>query len=147
MASPSGKNGLTQAYRRDTELHGGNKPEWVGKTDWSECEKRAKEWFKTNIRERAEEAKESFHYDTGYRFYSSIEHSDAWSLSSYLDGEGSGTLHVNSTPSDKYVSLALEHNFAVMATILYKVCKHFSIDYSSYESQLDSAHKLFHASE
>ncbi len=131
--------------RKYLDLHGGNKPEWVAKVDWSECEQRAKEWLKTNIRERAEEAKESFHYDAGYRFYSSIEHSDAWSLSSYLEGKGSGTLHVNSMPSDQHVSLALEHNFTVMATILSKMCEHFSIDFSSYGSELDSAYDLFHA--
>lgn len=127
------------------ELNGGPKPEWFGKVKWDECKDRAEAWRKTTIEKKAKEAGQSFHYDIGYRFYSSIEHSDAWSLSSYMEGKGSGTLHINSAPSDKYVSVALEHNFAVMANVLYKFCEHYSINVSDYESKLDSAYKLFHA--
>ncbi len=131
--------------KRYVEIHSGKKPDYFAKVNWNECKKRADTWHKTKIRQRAEEAKESFHYEAGYRFYSSIEHSDAWSLSNYLEGKGSGTLHVNSAPSDKYVGLALEHNFAVTATVLYKMCEHFSIDFLGYKAELDSAYELFHA--
>jgi hypothetical protein len=129
--------------KRYLDLHGGRKPGWFGKVNWSECEKRAAAWRKTAIQKRAEEAGESFHYNVGYRFYSSIEHSDAQSLSSYLEGKGTGTLHVNSGPSDKYVTLALEHNFAVMANVFYKFCEHFSIEFSQCESELNAAYQLF----
>lgn len=130
--------------KKYVELHSEEKPDWFEKVNWNQCEQRAESWLKTNIRRRAEEVKESFHYEAGYRFYSSVEHSDAWALSNYLEGKGSGTLRVNSAPSDKYVSLALEHNFAVMATVLYKMCEHFSIDYTHYKSEIDSAYELFH---
>jgi hypothetical protein len=130
--------------KKYVELHGEEKPDWFDRVSWHECEKRAEGWRQTSIRKRAEEAKESFHYETGYRFYSSIEHSDAWALSRYLEGKGSGTLHVTSAPSDQYVSLVLEHNFAVMATVLYKMCEHFLIEFSGYQVELDAGYELFH---
>jgi hypothetical protein len=44
----------------------------------------AKRWDDVGIADRAKQL-HTFHYAHGYRFYSSFEHSDAFSLDGYLD--------------------------------------------------------------
>ena len=111
------------------------RPPWVEKLDWDEINKRAERWRKLKIAMKADKSNQLFHYDVGYRFYSSIEHSDAWALSSYiLDDETS--VKIGSEPSDKYVGIGLTHNFGVMADIFLAFCSHFKIPYEETKAKL-----------
>src|SRR5207245_9614338 len=83
----------------------GRRPEWMERHDWDKIDRYADAWER-NIAKKAESCKQLFHYNVGYRFYSSIEHSDAWSLSSLID-ENETQVRIASEPSDKYVSIAL----------------------------------------
>lgn len=64
----------------------------------------------------------------GYRFYSSIEHSDVLALSGYFGDEDEDSMMILSEPSDSHVALVLGHSFAVMADILECVCRYFNVD-------------------
>ncbi len=102
-------------------------PEWMKQLNWGEINERAKQWDRVKIRERAEKAKQLSHYDVGYRFYSSIEHSDAVALSRYIEKWDEEGVKISSDPSDNDVSIALTHNFWSMANIFLGFCAHFSI--------------------
>src|SRR4030095_11521816 len=86
----------------------GRRPEWMEKLDWDKINRYADAW-EHNIATKAESCKQSFHYNVGYRFYSRIEHSDAWSLSNLID-ENETQIRIASELSDKYVSIALVHS-------------------------------------
>ena len=109
-------------------------PEYVTKLDWAEINRRADEW-EGNIANKAEKSKQLFHYNVGYRFYSSIEHSDAWSLSNLID-EDEINVKIASEASDKYISIALVHSYGVMATIYLAFCSHFGIPCKDIEATL-----------
>ena len=119
-------------YLRLTHNH---KPEWVENLNWDEIERRADEWKRVDIASKAKQCKQSFHYDVGYRFYSSIEHSDAWALSSLIF-ENETEVRISSAPSDEHVRLALIHNFGVMAEVFLGFCSHFEIPHIGTEAKL-----------
>lgn len=48
----------------------GRKPDWIEKLDWEKINRHAEAWEK-NIAKKAENCKQLFHYNVGYRFYSS----------------------------------------------------------------------------
>jgi Family of unknown function (DUF5677) len=110
----------------------GRRPEWMEKLDWDKINRYADAW-EHNIATKAESCKQSFHYNVGYRFYSRIEHSDAWSLSNLID-ENETQIRIASELSDKYVSIALVHSFAIMANIFLAFCSHFKIPYENIEA-------------
>jgi len=116
-------------------------PDWYQKLDWEEIDKRAARW-EMNIKERAEKARQSYHYQVGYKFYSSIEHSDVWSLSGYIAEWDEVGPKVGSGASDKYVSIALNHNFWIMANILSLFCSHFGISEPEIFARIDEQWKL-----
>ena len=49
------------------------------------------------------------------------------SLSLYIAECDKDGLRIDSGPSDKYIGIALHHNFWVMANILFFFCSHFDI--------------------
>ena len=48
-------------------------------------------------------------------------------LGAYIQRRGTSNLLVNSDPSDKYIDIALVHNFSVMADIFIHVMQYFGI--------------------
>jgi hypothetical protein len=110
-------------------------PEWAEKLNWDEINRRAEEWKKMDIASKAQNCKQWFHYDVGYRFYSSIEHADAWALSSLIL-EDETEVKISSEPSDNCISIALIHNFGVMADIFLAFCSHFEIPYIETKTKL-----------
>ncbi len=119
----------------------GVRPSWADKLDWKEINKRAAEWKKLTIESRAKKAKSSFHYDIGYRFYSSVEHGDAWAVDRYVVEWNEDGPKISSEPSDQYVRIALVHNFLVMANIFLAFCSHFKIDIQNITAKLDETWK------
>jgi hypothetical protein len=81
-----------------------------------------------------------FHYTQGYRFYSSMEHTDAMALNSYITEWNEIGPKIGSGPSDDYIGIALVHSFHVMADLLVAVLQYFGID------RPDVLHKLEQAS-
>ena len=102
-------------------------PAWYDTLDWDEIEKRDARWRSVSIKERAKRGRQKYHYEVGYAFYSSLDHSDAVSLSRYIAPSDERGLRIESGPADKYVGIALHHNFWVMANILFFFCSHFDI--------------------
>ncbi len=112
-------------------------PDWMKKLKWDEIDERAIRWGKVNIAERAKKAQQYYHYKTGYRFYSSFEHSDAQALSRYVVESNETGRKIGIVPSDEYVSIALIHNFWIMANIFLRFCSHHSIEEKDIETRLD----------
>lgn len=112
-------------------------PEWMEKVKWDEVNEKANRWGCVTIEERAKKAKQLYHYDTGYRFYSSIEHSDAVALSGYVEKWDEVGPKIANVPSDRFVSIALVHNFWTMSKIFLGFCSHFSIKEPEQEQGLD----------
>lgn len=98
-----------------------------------ELRQRKKRWKGTSIERQAAGLPE-FHYQHGYRFYSSLEHSDVLGLGQYFEGP----LRIESGPSDAHVELALVHNFQAMADLLRLVCQYFDIDRPDMFNRLDN---------
>lgn len=113
------------------------KPKWVRKLKWDRINKGARRWKNASIERKAEEAKQSYHYDVGYRFYSSLEHSDAWALSRYVVDWNEIGPKISSAPSNAFVGIALVHNFWVTANIFLAFCSHYSIQESQIVDKLD----------
>jgi len=103
-------------------------PAWYDTLDWGEIKKGAARWKSASIEERAKKGKQRYHYEVGYKLYSSMDHSDAWALSEYIALDDEQGLKIDSGPADKYVAIALHHNFWVMANVLFFLCSHFNID-------------------
>lgn len=107
------------------EAHNVLEPPWTFKMSPDEIKRRAGSWG--TIARRAETLP-PFHYTKGYRFYSSIEHSDALALDGFIRGWNEAGLTIDSGPSDKHVDLALFHSFNVLADLLMVVCKYLGIN-------------------
>ena len=107
--------------------HDGKRPPWVEKINLEDMERDAKKWKRIKIHERGEQVAR-FHYNQGYRFYSSIEHSDAMALNSYVSDWNETGPQIGSGPSDEYLRIALVHSFNVMADLLVTVLQYFDID-------------------
>src|SRR5215467_4333035 len=78
----------------------------------------AKAW-ETKIKARAESMPalaSLLHYQQGYRFYSSIEHSDVMAISGYVQDRDKPNYRITG-PSDQYLDIALAHNFYVMTDL------------------------------
>lgn len=109
------------------EAHRANTPPAEPPFEKEELKLRAKRWNGTKIRERAKRVP-AFHYTTGYQFYSSIEHCDAMALFAYIGEWDEVGPRILAGPNDSHVEVALQHNFMVMADILYLVCKYYGIE-------------------
>jgi hypothetical protein len=68
-----------------------------------------------------------FHYQTGYKLYSSFEHSDAMALDGYIEEQDAGP-RVDPGSTDAHVEVALSHSLIVLADILMLYSRHFEID-------------------
>jgi hypothetical protein len=84
-------------------------------------------WREVSIETRAQRIPEH-HYQTGYRFYSAIEHSDALAVGGYLGEEDDVVRKIESGPSDSHVEVVLAHSADVMATIPDFVCRYWKIE-------------------
>jgi hypothetical protein len=112
-------------------------PKEMEQLDWEKIEKFAAEWKNVSIRTKAEKAKQLYHYNFGYRFYSSIEHSDGWAIFRYVETWDEKGPKLRGEPSDILVDIALPHNFWVMSNIFLGFCSHFKIDEPAIMRELD----------
>jgi len=103
-------------------------PQWVEVLNIEEIKQRAKRWRTIPIAERAKKAAKQSHYQSGYRFYSSLAHSDARALSSYIEDNSVSGLMVQSSPTDRFIRIALVDNFRLMADVFQGFCFCFAID-------------------
>jgi len=83
--------------------------------------------LRVSIETRAQRIPEH-HYQTGYRFYSGIDHSDALAVGGYLGEEDDAGRKIESGPSDSHVEAVLAHSADVMANILDFVCRYWKIE-------------------
>jgi len=97
--------------------------------DWppEEYERKANAWKGVGIRRRALRLPQH-HYNTGYRFYSSIEHADVTSLVDMIERVDPTGPFVNSGPSDEKLKVTLYHAYMVLADLLHIVCGYHGID-------------------
>ncbi|MFQ5873699.1 MAG: DUF5677 domain-containing protein [Dehalococcoidia bacterium] len=107
--------------------HGVDQPPWGPPVPPDEVAQRAKAWNGVKIKDRAKALSE-LHYKQGYQFYSSLEHSDAWALSEYIQDWNEIGPRIGSEEGDKYVDIALIHSYGVLADLLFVVCRYFGID-------------------
>ncbi|OGQ62351.1 MAG: hypothetical protein A2W73_04940 [Deltaproteobacteria bacterium RIFCSPLOWO2_12_55_13] len=112
-------------------------PKDLEQLDWEKIQKLAAEWEKVSIKTKAEKAKQLYHYNVGYKFYSSIEHSDSWAISRYVETWDEKGPKLRGGPSDTLVDIALPHNFWVMSNIFLGFCSHFKIEQPSVMRELD----------
>ena len=101
-------------------------PDSGKEVDWPAFEKRAKRW-EFNIRKRAEDAGLEKTYQEHYRFGSSFEHSDAWSLASYWGPSDETNQQINDGPSDNLVEIALNITFMTMVDLVKIVTEAFKL--------------------
>lgn len=119
-------------------------PDNLKELNWDNIEKLAPEWRKINIETKAEKARQKYHYNVGYRFYSSVEHSDAWSVSRYVTDWDAVGPKIAGGPSDILVDIVLPHNVWIMSNIFLQFCAHFEISEPEIEKDLDrNWHTLF----
>ncbi len=78
----------------------------------------AKRWSDVSIADRAKKVP-PHHYKIGYKFYSSLEHSDA---------RNEIGPKIESGPRDSHIEVVLVHNADVMALILHLVCRYWGIE-------------------
>jgi hypothetical protein len=112
-------------------------PKEIEQLDWEKIETFAADWKNVSIKTKAEKAKQLYHYNLGYRFYSSIEHSDGWAISHYVETWDEKGLKLRGEPSDTLVNIALPHNFWVMSNIFLGLCSHFKIEEPAVMRELD----------
>jgi hypothetical protein len=109
--------------------HEGKRGDWMKHLNIDEITERAKKW-ESSIQTRAGRMPASaslLHYDQGYRFYSSLEHSDAMAISTYIQkGDAPRQLSI-SGPSDTFIGIALAHNFSAMADLCIAVMHYFDV--------------------
>lgn len=133
------KDFIASSYRRRAQflrIAYGEQPTWQMPFPPDELTARAQRWEQVGIADRARTAP-IFHYDHGYRFYSSFEHSDAFALDRYLDTHRNPTgLHIEAGETDSLVDIALIHSFGVMADFLSLLLQFFSIDRPDIRSQV-----------
>ena len=96
----------------------------------AEIEDRAEHWSELNIESRAKAVPKfpTWHYDLGYRYYSSFEHSDVFALNEYLDTRDGRGLTIQSGETDDHVRIALVHSYGLVADLLMLVCRYFQIE-------------------
>jgi hypothetical protein len=92
-----------------------------------QVESYAKAWPSVKVRAENVGGEVQWHYQQGYRLYSSIEHSDAAALKAYVDSWNE-TGPVLAGESDRWIDLALIHNVGVLRQVLLWSCKYFGID-------------------
>src|SRR5207249_3933992 len=95
----------------------GTKMPWKPTMSEEELKDRAKRWRSVNIFQRGERVP-PFHHTTGYKFYSSMEHSDTIALLAYIAEWNEVGPRINAGPSDDYIEIALGHNAMVLADVL-----------------------------
>jgi hypothetical protein len=108
---------------------------WTPKYSDEELKTRAKRWKSVSIKKRAERVPK-FHYTQGYALYSSVEHSDAMALNSYIAAQDEEGTNIHAGPRDDYVEVALGHNVMVLADIVMLYCGYFKIDRPDIKQQL-----------
>ncbi len=85
-------------------------------------------WGRTRIETKAGRAKlKDFYYDKGYRYFSSMEHSEAFALNEYLEEWDEVGPRMRGE-SDNGVSLALLWNYRTAKDILFQFCRYFVIE-------------------
>jgi hypothetical protein len=109
------------------QAHGDKKPLWKTQMSDDEVKQRTKRWKATTVETRAGRVPK-FHYDVGYRFYSSIEHSDAMALNAYIAEWNEIGPRVHAGPSDDYIEVALSHSVMTLADVLVRYCEYFKIE-------------------
>lgn len=114
---------------------------WKAEMSDEEIKLRADAWEKVSLSERARVSAALFHYDIGYRIYSSFEHSDAFALNDYIEDWNENGPLIQSGASDNYVGIALVHSFGVMADLLMLVCRYFAIDRPNIGAKLGTTWK------
>lgn len=110
--------GLFQKYPRD----------WGKDVDWELHEERAKRWPGVNIRRRAEVADLEDLYLEFYKFGSSYEHSDSWSVASYWGASDDTDRQIVNHPTDDLVAVTLGYTFKAMAVLTEIVVAGFQLD-------------------
>ena len=107
----------------------------------TEIREDAKKWEKTKIHTRAERLPSPaylLHYKQGYRFYSSLEHSDIKAIDSYIRDRDKPSYRITG-PSDEYISIALAHNFFVMTDFFNIALSYFGIQRPDIGEKLTAA--------
>ncbi len=88
----------------------------------------AEDWARVNIRQRAHQAGiEDFHYGKLYKLFSSMEHSDAFALNTYI-AEWNEVGPRLEGESDKDVELALLGNFLIASDLLLQALHYYQIN-------------------
>jgi hypothetical protein len=93
----------------------------------NEITERSERWKRTSIKTRAQTLS-ALHYVQGYKFYSSIEHSDAMALNGYIAEWNEVGPRISAVPSDDYVEVTLAHSAMTLADLLVAVCAVFSVE-------------------
>lgn len=97
----------------------------------------AKAWSDVTLETRADRAKlKDFYYTKGYRFFSSMEHSEAFALNEYLEQWNEVGPRFRAE-SDNGISLALLWNFRIMKDLLSLFLRYYRIDRKDVEDALD----------
>jgi hypothetical protein len=108
--------------RRTMAMEFGLRTEDEGRVDWNTVESLAKKWRAVTIYERAKATGLENFYKALYRHGSSFEHSDTWSLQTFLERSPEGPV-LRSEPNDNLVpqSLFAAYTFAQIMVIIGKV--------------------------
>lgn len=126
------KDFVAYSYRERVKYlkiaHEVTSPPWKTNMSDEETKRRAEAWEKVSLSERARASAASFHYDIGYRIYSSFDHSDAFALNDYIEDWNEKGPVIQSGASDNHIGIALVHSFGVMADLLMLVCQYFAIE-------------------
>ena len=111
---------VKQAYEQDVDSTGAPFPP-------DKLKELAKRWSDVTIADRAKKLPQH-HYKIGYKFYSSLEHSDAHAIGGYIGDWNEIGPKIESGPSDSHIEVVLMHNAEVMAMILHFVCRYWGIE-------------------
>lgn len=97
----------------------------------------AKAWSDVTLETRAERAKlKDFYYTKGYRFFSSMEHSEAFALNEYLEKWDEVGPRLRGE-SDNGIGLALLWNFRIVKDLLSQFLRYYRIDRKDIEDALE----------
>jgi hypothetical protein len=116
--------------------HGVEDLPWKPRMSPQEYNRRVKSWKNIPISDKAKDLSDP-HYDKCYRFYSSLEHGDAFALHGYIENWDKNGPSIGSGPNDQNIDLALPHNFLVMRDLIQCVCRYFGIDRPDIFSKLN----------
>ena len=85
-------------------------------------------WARTSLETKAERAGlKDFYYTKGYRYFSSMEHSEAFALNEYLEEWGEVGPRLRGE-SDNGVSMALLWNYSIAEDIFFQFCRYYRIE-------------------